>query len=160
MGIKTFFHELKTKVSPSRLFKATITDAHDILPKACPDAIKSLEVVEGGSLVSGHTVKTIFAGPHMKHAKTKFEHIDPVNYTCKNTWYEGDGLGDKVEKISYDIKFEASDDGGCVVKMKSDYHTKGDYDLTDDEINDFKEQVFGLYKTCEVYLIDNPHACT
>ncbi|KAL0368514.1 UNVERIFIED_CONTAM: Major allergen Pru ar 1 [Sesamum calycinum] len=71
-----------------------------------------------------------------------------------------DVLWDKLEKICYEIKFEASEDGGCVVKLTSECHTKGDVELNDDD-KSRQRTGYGLYKACEVYLTANTdHVCT
>ncbi|KAG8372761.1 hypothetical protein BUALT_Bualt12G0100400 [Buddleja alternifolia] len=154
MGVKSFFHELKAKVSPSRLFKALITDAPNVVPKFAPLPIKSIDISGGGAVHAGCIMKTNFEdGTHMKY---KMDAIDIENNTCKYTLIEGALLGDKVEKIVYDVKFEASNDGGCVIKQTCEYHTKGDVELNEEEI---KEQSLGAFKACDQYLIANPHVC-
>lgn len=69
---------------------------------------------------------------------------------------EGDVLGDKLESISYDLKFEAHGNGGCVCKSITEYHTKGDYVLKDEEHNEGKKQAMELFKIVEAYLLENP----
>ncbi|KAI3459564.1 hypothetical protein Pfo_016227 [Paulownia fortunei] len=158
MGVKSFFQELKTKVSPSRLFKALITDSPDIVPKFMPQSVKSIETVGGGVVVPGCITQTNFHDG-VKHMKHRIDAIDTKNYVCKYTLIEGELLGDKFEKICYEIKFEASGDGGCVIKLTSEYHTKGDVELNDEEIKAGKEQALGLFKGCEEYLSANPGVC-
>ncbi|KAK4421618.1 Major strawberry allergen Fra a 1.06 [Sesamum alatum] len=145
MGIKSFFQELKTTVSPSRLFKALITDSQEVVPKFMPHSIKSIETVEGADSVGvGCIRQTNF--PDVKH---RIDVIDAENNVCKYTLIEGDGHPDKLEKIFFKMKFKASEDGGCVVKLTSEYQTKGDAELNDYEIKAGKEQAVGLYKACE-----------
>ncbi|KAL7124173.1 hypothetical protein ABFS83_14G030100 [Erythranthe nasuta] len=158
MGVKSFFEEVKAKVSPSRLFKALITESHDVIPKVTT-SIKSVVTIEGESLTPGCIRQTNFPeGAQLKYVKHRIDAIDTENYVCKYTLVEGDILGDKLEKICYEIKFEASEEG-CNIKLTSEYHTKGDFVINDEEIKAGKEQALGLYKACEDYLIANPHVC-
>ncbi|KAG8382497.1 hypothetical protein BUALT_Bualt05G0083400 [Buddleja alternifolia] len=154
MGVKSIFHELKAKVSPSRLFKALVTESANVVPKFAPHPIKNIEIVGGGAVQPGCVLQTNFEnGTYMKH---KFDAIDTENYLCKYSLIEGDILGDKFEKISYEVKFVASEDGGCVIKQNIEHHTKGDVEFNEDEI---KEQSVGVFKACEQYLAANPNVC-
>ncbi|EYU32596.1 hypothetical protein ABFS82_14G029500 [Erythranthe guttata] len=158
MGVKSFFQEMKAKASPSRMFKALVTESHDIVPKITT-SIESIVTVEGEGVTPGCIMQTNFPeGAHFKYVKHRIDAVDTENYVCKYTLVEGDVLGDKLEKICYEIKFEASEEG-CNIKVTSEYHTKGDFVINDDEIKAGKEQALGLYKACEDYLIANPHVC-
>ncbi|KAL3634430.1 hypothetical protein CASFOL_021484 [Castilleja foliolosa] len=159
MGVKKFFQELKTKVSPSRLFKALVTESHDVIPKLTP-AVKSIETIEGDGVGVGCLRKTTFPeSSQIKYVTHRVDAIDHDNYTCKYTLVDGDVIGDKLEKVCYEIKFEATEDGGCVIKLESEYHTKGDFELKDEEVEAGKEQALGLYKACEDYLVAHPDVC-
>ncbi|KAG8372758.1 hypothetical protein BUALT_Bualt12G0100100 [Buddleja alternifolia] len=154
MGVKSFFHEVKAKVSPSRLFKALVTDAQNVVPKFSPLSIKSIDISGEGAVHAGCIMQTNFEdGTNMKY---KIDAIDTEKNTCKYTLIEGVLLGDKFEKIVFDVKYEASDDGGCVIKQTSEYHTKGDDETIEEEI---KQQTIEVFKGCEQYLIANPHVC-
>ncbi|CAI9776041.1 unnamed protein product [Fraxinus pennsylvanica] len=158
MGIFKFFHEAKTKVAPHRMFKTLVTESHNVLPKVTP-SIKSVEIIEGDG-GPGSIYKTTFPeGAHFKHVSHKINDIDPVNYVSKYTLVDGDVLGDKIEKVDYEVKFEHSEDGGCVVKQTSEYHTKGDFELKEEDVKAGKEQAQGLFKACDEYLAANPHVC-
>lgn len=47
MGIFTFTDELTSPVAPSRIFKASIVDSHNLIPKLLPHAVKSIELLKG-----------------------------------------------------------------------------------------------------------------
>ncbi|KAL1561667.1 pathogenesis-related protein STH-21-like [Salvia divinorum] len=159
MGVKTFFQEVKTKITSSRLFKALVTESPDVLPKVTP-SIKNIELIEGTGYAPGCVFQTNFPeGAHFKFMKSRVDEIDHEKHTIKYTVIDGDMLGDKLEKICYHMKFEDTEDGGCVVKVTSEYHTKGDYELSDDDLKGAKEQSLGIYKSCEDYLTANPHVC-
>ncbi|KAK4796806.1 hypothetical protein SAY86_029132 [Trapa natans] len=65
-------------------------------------------------------------------------------------------LMDVLEKVVYEVKFEAKSDGGCVCKMTSEYHGKGDAEFKEEEIKQGKDKAMGLYKVVEEYLVANP----
>lgn len=82
--------------------------------------------------------------------------VDEKNLVSKYSLVEGDVLGDKLESITYEVKFEASGNGGCVCKTTSEYHTKGDHVVTEEEHNVGKEKAIDLLKAVEAYLVANP----
>ncbi|XP_022848598.1 uncharacterized protein LOC111370924 [Olea europaea var. sylvestris] len=47
MGITTFTEEHTSPVPPSRIFKASIVDSHNLIPKLMPQAIKSIQIIQG-----------------------------------------------------------------------------------------------------------------
>ncbi|KAL2242592.1 UNVERIFIED_CONTAM: hypothetical protein Sindi_0377200 [Sesamum indicum] len=59
MGVKSFFHELKSKISASRFFKALITESPEHAPKY-NKTIKSVEVVQGHGVTAGCVLQTNF----------------------------------------------------------------------------------------------------
>ena len=65
--------------------------------------------------------------------------LDKDNLVCKYTMIEGDPLGDKLESIGYEVKFEATSDGGCLCKMTSNYNTIGEFDVKEEEVKEGRE---------------------
>ena len=47
MGVLTYTDEHTSAILPSRIFKASIIDSHNLMPKLLPDAIKSVEFLKG-----------------------------------------------------------------------------------------------------------------
>ncbi|KAL0376399.1 UNVERIFIED_CONTAM: Pathogenesis-related protein STH-2 [Sesamum calycinum] len=96
---------------------------------------------------------------HFKYVKHQINELDKQNLVCKYTMIEGDALGDKLESIVYEIKFEASgiNGAGCVCKMTSEYHTLGGYEVKEEEIKGGKESAMRIYKVVEAHLLENPH---
>lgn len=47
MGVMRFEKEVSAAVAPSRMFKAFFLEAHNFLPKLVPQAIKSVEILQG-----------------------------------------------------------------------------------------------------------------
>ncbi|KAE8685762.1 Pathoproteinsis-related protein 10.5 [Hibiscus syriacus] len=56
-----------------------------------------------------------------KYMKQKVEALDEENFAYTYSVIEGDALMDKLEKITYATKLEASPDGGSVCKTSSTY---------------------------------------
>ncbi|GFP87789.1 pathogenesis-related protein sth-2 [Phtheirospermum japonicum] len=157
MGIFKHTQEVKLRVAAKSMFKALVTDM-DSIP--LPAAIKSIDTLQGDGTSTGTIRRTNFAddvtGGYVKH---KIEVVDTENYVSKHTLIEGPMIGDKIESIHYDSKFEHSSDGGCVAKIASEYHTKGDIQLNDEEIKATGDQVLVFYKLTEEYLLAHPDVC-
>ncbi|XP_076928809.1 major allergen Pru ar 1-like [Bidens hawaiensis] len=154
MGILTYTDEHTSSVPPTRIFKASIIDSHNLMAKLLPDAIKSIEIIKGDG--GAGSIKQInFAGGFVKH---QIDELDENTFTYKYTLIEGNGISDKVEKVCYDIKFESSPDGGTISKMITTIYTQGDFEIKEDELKAGKEKVLGLYKVVEAYLVKNPDA--
>ncbi|KAL8204840.1 hypothetical protein R6Q57_010463 [Mikania cordata] len=176
MGIFTYTDEYTSPVLPARIFKASIVDSHNLMPKLLPDVIKSIDIIEGdggiGSIKQINFVRagtSLWAGcsgntaplPHgawRGFAKHKIDELDEKTFTYKYTLIEGNGISDKIEKVCYDIKFEGSADGGSISKMTTTIYTHGDFEIKEEELKVGKEKVLGLYKVVEAYLIKNPDA--
>ncbi|KAK1592135.1 hypothetical protein Q3G72_020058 [Acer saccharum] len=91
-----------------------------------------------------------------KYAKHRIDEINKENLVCKYTMIEGDALGDNVESIAYEVRFEAassSEGGGSICKMTSNYRMIGDSEIKEEEIKASKERVMGIYKN---HLLNNP----
>ncbi|XP_009621924.1 pathogenesis-related protein STH-21-like [Nicotiana tomentosiformis] len=86
--------------------------------------------------------------------------VDDKNLVTKCSVIEGDVVGDKLESISYDSKFEATGNGGCICKTPSEYQTKGDYVFKEEEHNEGKDKAMELFKAVENYLLANPFQVT
>lgn len=47
MGVTSFSDEHTSPVAPSRIFRASIVDSHNLIPKLLPQVIKSMDIIEG-----------------------------------------------------------------------------------------------------------------
>lgn len=54
---------------------------------------------------------------------------------------EGDALVEGLEKITYEVKFEPLPRGGSISKVSSNYYTKDDFKLKEEDIKAGKERV-------------------
>ncbi|KAK8333291.1 hypothetical protein E1A91_A10G184300v1 [Gossypium mustelinum] len=120
-------------------------------------AIQSTEISGDGG--AGTISQINFAeGSQVKFIKNRVDELDEKNFWFKYSLIEGDGMMDKLENITYEVKLESTADGGSINKMTSTYHTKGDFVLTEEEIRAGKEKVLAMYKVGEAYLLQNPDA--
>ncbi|THG02137.1 major allergen Pru ar 1-like [Camellia sinensis] len=156
MGVTTFTQEFTTSIAPNRMFKALMLDSHNLIPKLLPQSIKSIEYIQGDGGVGSIKQTNFHEGSHMKCLKHKIDSLDIENYACKYTLIEGDALGDKLEFLSYEVKFEAITDGGSKVTSTTYYHAKGDIELKVDELTAGKDKAMGMFKVVEDYLLANP----
>ncbi|KAK8671191.1 hypothetical protein V6N13_037796 [Hibiscus sabdariffa] len=115
MGVVSYNFEVSSPISPARLFKALVLETDKLFPKAVPHAIKSVELQGNGG--PGSIVKINFAqGLPYQYVKHAVEAQDRDNLSYSYSLIEGGPLGDKLEKISYENKFETGADGGSVCK--------------------------------------------
>ncbi|KAK6146011.1 hypothetical protein DH2020_019880 [Rehmannia glutinosa] len=123
MAITTFTDEYTSPILPSRIYKASIVNSHNLIPKLMPQAIKSVKIINGDG--GAGSVKQInFAqGSPIKCVKYRVDKLNEKTFTYGYTLIEGDSLVDKLEKITYEVKFEESADGGSISKVTSKYFT-------------------------------------
>ncbi|KAA8549123.1 hypothetical protein F0562_000807 [Nyssa sinensis] len=112
MGVTTFTQENTTPVAPGRMFKALILDSHNLFLKLVPQSIKSIEFLQGDG-AAGSIKQTNFPkGGEYEYLIHRIDALDVENYM---------------------FRFEATGEG-CVCKVTSHYHTKGDIELSEEEI--------------------------
>ncbi|KAA8518142.1 hypothetical protein F0562_015616 [Nyssa sinensis] len=129
MGVIAYDMEITSSIAPAKMFKAFVLDSDDLIPKILPQAIKSAEIIEGEG--GAGTIKLITFGK---------------------------GSQFKSESISYEIKIQTTPNGGSICKNNSKNHTKGDAQITEDQIKDGKDKAAGMFKAVEAYLLANPDA--
>ncbi|XP_065863781.1 major allergen Pru ar 1-like [Euphorbia lathyris] len=156
MGIVTFETVIACALPPSRIFKAVVFNLTELLSKVMPQAIKSVDIVQGDGGVGTIRQVNFAEGIPFKYVKESVEAIDEEKLTYTYTVIEGDVLKG-VEKIQNDIKFEASSDGvGTIITNKSHYYTIGDHQISEDESNGKDQMTIALFKALEAYLLANP----
>ncbi|TYI07084.1 hypothetical protein ES332_A10G202400v1 [Gossypium tomentosum] len=158
MGVVSYNYESTSPVAPARLFKAFVLEADKVWPIAAPHAIKSIEVEANpgpGSIVKINFVE----GLPFQYMKHQIGGHDENKFSYSYSLIEGGPLGDKLEKINYENKFEAAVGGGTVCKSSKKFYTVGDYVITEDEIKALIKGSEGVYKAIEAYLLANPDAC-
>ncbi|XP_038720096.1 pathogenesis-related protein STH-21-like [Tripterygium wilfordii] len=146
-----------TRVTPARMFKALILDCHNICPKLMFSSIKSIEFIQGEEAEVGTIRQLNFTEDHpYKYVKHQIDAIDKEKFVCKYRFIEGDVLLDKLEFITYEIKFEGYGSGGCVCKMKSEYIPKEGVEIQEVDVELGKDRSIGMYEVVEAYLLAHP----
>ncbi|KAL2494537.1 Major allergen Pru ar 1 [Forsythia ovata] len=158
MAITTFTDEHTSPVPPSRIFKASIVDSHNLIPKLMPQAIKSIQIIQGNGGAGSIKQINFAEGSNFSSVKYHIDELDEKTYTYNYTLLEGGALTDGLEKITYEIKFEPAPDGGSINKVTSNYYTKDDFKLKEEDIKAGKERVLAMYKVVEAHLLQNPDA--
>ncbi|KAH7511429.1 hypothetical protein ACOSP7_007238 [Xanthoceras sorbifolium] len=156
MGVTSFTQDFTCPIAPSRMFKALIVDSKNLIPKLLPEFIKSVHTIQGDGGAGSIEQVNFTEACSYKYAKHRIDELDEENLVCKYTMIEGDALGDKLESIAYEVRFEAASDGGCICKMTSTYQIIGEFEIKDEEIKASKERVLGIYKLVDNYLLNNP----
>ncbi|KAE8700241.1 Major allergen Pru av 1 [Hibiscus syriacus] len=138
MGVTSYSDEYSSTIPPARLFKALIVDSHNLIPKLMPLDIKNIKITGDGG--AGSIRQINFAeGSKVKYIKNRVDELDEKNFSFKYSLIEGDGLMEKLEKITYEVKFESTADGGSKNKMTSTYYTKGELEISEGEVKAGKE---------------------
>ncbi|XP_008223331.1 PREDICTED: major allergen Pru ar 1-like [Prunus mume] len=159
MGVITCTDEYTSPISPARLFKALVLDAHNLVPNLMPQAVKSIDTLQGDGRAGSIKQINFAEGSQLKSVTNRVDQVDEENFVYGYTLIEGDALVmEKLEYVSYEVKFEAAEDGGSKNKMVSKYHTKGDFVLQEEDIKAGREKALGMYKVVEAYLLLNPDA--
>ncbi|XP_044484298.1 major allergen Pru ar 1-like [Mangifera indica] len=156
MGVLHHNSETTTAVAPSRMFQAFILDSHNLLPKLAPQSFKNIELIEGDGGVGSIKLINFPDGSYYKYMKHRIDVLDKENFVCKYTLIEGDSLGEKLESVVYEVKFEPSGNGGSICKVASEYHTKGDHEIKEEVFKASQEKAAELYKVVEAHLLANP----
>ncbi|KAF8017496.1 hypothetical protein BT93_H2617 [Corymbia citriodora subsp. variegata] len=146
MGVFTFTNEY-TIIPPARLFNALVLDSHNLIPKLMPQAIKSIDIIQGDA--GAGTINQLGS------MKNRVDELNKETFTYKYTMID---LKEKFESIVYEVKFEPTLEGGSKNRMTSTYYTKGDVKLKEEDIKEGKERAVAMYKVAEVYLLQNPNA--
>ncbi|KAJ8539696.1 hypothetical protein K7X08_013948 [Anisodus acutangulus] len=155
MGVTTYTQDIATLVDPARVFRGLVLDADNLVPKLMSQVVRNIETVEGDGCIKK---MNFVEGYPIKYLKHKIHVIDNKNMVIKYSLIEGEVLGENLEHISYDVRFEGSENGGCICKTISEYHTNGDFIVKEEEIKEGKEKAVELVKVVEAYLLANPSA--
>ncbi|KAK8661805.1 hypothetical protein V6N13_091399 [Hibiscus sabdariffa] len=138
MGVVSYDFEVSSPISPARLFKALV-----------------LEALMQSRALSSKEMVPLEPSPSIPVREAQ----DKDNLSYSYSLIEGGPLGDKLEKISYENKFEAGADGGSVCKSLMKFYTVGDCTFTEEEIKEQIQRMDRVYKAIEAYLLTNPDVC-
>jgi hypothetical protein len=112
MGVITYTDEYTSPIPPARLFKALVIDAHILIPKLLPQAVKSIEIIQGDGGAGSIRQITFAEGSQFSTVKNRIDELNEKTYFYKYTVIEGDALADKLELIVHEVQFEATAEGG------------------------------------------------
>nr|QLB38125.1 pathogenesis-related protein 10 [Anacardium occidentale] len=157
MGVITFTEEFSSPVPARRLFKAFVLDFDNLLPKLMPQVFKNIETIEGDGGPGTIKKLNISEGGEVKYLKHRIDALDKEKLIYNYTIIEGDAM-DKIESVSYEIKYEVSPDGGCKGTTVNKYYPKTGIELEEEKIKEARAKAMGLYKVVEGYLLANPDA--
>ncbi|KAG6405978.1 hypothetical protein SASPL_133574 [Salvia splendens] len=150
--------QISSAIPPARLFKSFIIDSDNLMLKVLPGFFKSFETIHGDGGAGTVKLITWAEGDQIKSAKHRTDEIDEANRVFKYTLIEGGALEDDFELISYDMKVEDDPDVGCVYKVTSKYHTKGDnQNVIQEKIKQGHEGAKAFFHAVEAYLQANPN---
>ncbi|KAM1171514.1 hypothetical protein ACFX2G_022224 [Malus domestica] len=157
MGVFTYESESTSVIPPARLFNATALDGDKLIAKLAPQAVKSVEILEGDG--GAGTVMKISFGESSTYGymKKRIDAIDKENFVYKYSMIEGDAISETIEKISYETMLVASSNGS-IIKRTCHYHTKGDVEIKEEHLKAGKEKASHLLKLVENYLLEHQDA--
>ncbi|CAI9118848.1 OLC1v1020475C1 [Oldenlandia corymbosa var. corymbosa] len=155
MGAFTHDHEVTSSIPPARLFNAFIVNGDTLIPQVLPQAIKSVEILQGDGGAGTIKVVSFGEGSQFKSVKQHVDALDKENHVYKYSVIEGDALQGAVEKVSYEVQILPSGEGS-VCKTKSTYYPKGDAQINEEEIKAGKDKAGLVFKAVEAYLIAHP----
>ncbi|KAK2645119.1 hypothetical protein Ddye_020314 [Dipteronia dyeriana] len=137
MGVICVNNEHATPVAPARMFKALILDSHNLVPKLVKKSIKSIDVIEGdgeevGCIKQANFCEGDVSCGYMRH---RIDALDKDNFLCN--------------------------DGGCLVKVATEFHVKGGDDhhevlMMEQNIKEGQELEIGMLKVIETHLLKIP----
>ncbi|KAI5659629.1 hypothetical protein M9H77_28422 [Catharanthus roseus] len=155
MATETFTHEFHTSIAPEKAFKCFIVDMAKTFPKIIPNAINSIENEPNGIM----KINLANGGKF----KVKFDTVDTQNKICKFTIIEGEYQGNKVnESITVEEKFEPSNNGGCVIKTKTNFCPMAAQNYPKTALNatgEIMAQGMSMFKAAEAFVLANPAIC-
>ncbi|KAJ3683667.1 hypothetical protein LUZ60_013894 [Juncus effusus] len=145
--------EVESSVPAPRLFKAAITDWHNLGPKIASDKVVSAVPIEGDGSIGSIRQFNFAPGMPFAFVKEKLDFIDIEKCEVKTTMVEGGPVGTFVESSSSHIVVVPKA-GGSVVKISTTYKPLPTFDAKAVEMA--KESFAGHIKIAEAYLVANP----
>ncbi|KAL1819446.1 hypothetical protein ACET3Z_014315 [Daucus carota] len=158
MGFASHTYEYTSPIAASRIFKASILDSHNLIPKLLPQGIQSIKLIQGNGGAGSIKQVNFIDGRNFSSLKYHIDELSEDDYTYNYTLLEGDALVKNLEKITYEVKFESMPNGGTISKVTRKYYTIGNFKLKDEDIKAGKDKVLLMYKVIEAYLLQDPDA--
>nr|AVZ46891.1 pathogenesis related class 10 protein [Hypericum tomentosum] len=158
MGVFTTVEEATYRVPAHRMFKALVTERQIMAPKVMPSFFNSMEIVHGDGGVGTVKKATFAQGLPFKTMSLRIDALDTENYYVRSTLFEGEMIGDTLEKIVHEIKMEPLETG-CKSTVRSNYHLKPGAVFNEAVAEATKMHSQMLNKAMEEYLLSHPDVC-
>ncbi|KAK3417997.1 major allergen Pru ar 1 [Eucalyptus grandis] len=150
--------QYSSPIPAARFFRALIGDFHNLIPKLMPEAIGSIDIVQGDGGAGTIMQINFTEGRELSFIKSRVDVLDEETMTCVYKLIEGGQWLEKFESVAYEIMFGPTPDGGSKTILASTYYPKGNFQFDDEEIKAGRERGLGIYKAVEAYLLQNPDA--
>ncbi|KAM7260098.1 hypothetical protein ACFE04_015839 [Oxalis oulophora] len=160
MGEFKVHRSFTARVSPSRMFKAIVLDAHNICPKLMFSTIDSIEILQGDGDVGTIKQINLTEAYPFRHAKFRIDAIDKDKYESKISLIECGAVMEKLEYITFELKFEGHGLQGCVCKITSEFKIKEGADIQEIDIELAKDRALSRFELIDAYLQAHPDAYT
>nr|QDH06626.1 PR10-3 [Panax notoginseng] len=157
MGAITINVEAPSSVPAQTIYKGFLLDMDNLIPKILPQAIKSVEILEGDGGVGTIKLATLGELSQFNSLKQRVDGIDKDALTYSYTIIDGDILLGKLESITNQFTVVPTEEG-CIVKNTTIYNPIGDAVIPEENIKEATEKSGLIFKAVEAYLLANPGA--
>ncbi|XP_040993226.1 major pollen allergen Bet v 1-D/H-like [Juglans microcarpa x Juglans regia] len=152
--------EHTSPVAAERLWRASIGDIRNLMPRLLPQLVSSIVVLEGdggAGTIMRHNLKN--AVKEFGFVKDRIEVIDHDNHIFKYSVIEGGLVGLKLKSFTAEITFSSTREGGCLAKVKIEYESMEEGSLlSEEDVTSIKEGNLAMMKAVEEYLLADPNA--
>ncbi|KAF5465423.1 hypothetical protein F2P56_015434 [Juglans regia] len=153
--------EHTSPVAVERIWKASIGDMRNLMPRILPQLVSSIVILEGdggAGTIMQHNLKN--AVKEFGFVKDRIEVIDHENHIFKYSVIEGGLVGLKLKSFTAEITFSSTRElGGCLAKVKIEYESLEDGSLlSEEDVTSIKEGNLAMMKAVEEYLLADPNA--
>ncbi|KAG2726994.1 hypothetical protein I3843_01G135200 [Carya illinoinensis] len=152
--------EHTSPVAVERLWKASIGDMRNLMPKLLPQLVSSIVILEGdggAGTIMQHNLNN--AVKEFAFVKDRIEVIDHENHIFKYSVIEGGLVGLKLSSFTAEITFSSTREGGCLAKVKIEYESLEDGSLlSEGDVISIKEGNLAMIEAVEEYLLADPNA--
>ncbi|XP_057958460.1 major strawberry allergen Fra a 1-3-like [Malania oleifera] len=133
-------------VHPAKIFKVFVLDFDTLIPEFLPYLIKNVETLQGDGGPGSIKQINFTERSKYKFVKNRVDGIDAENFTYSYSIIGGDALSEKLESISFEIKYDPAGDGSSFCKRTGTFVTKGEVEITEEKVMGGKEQLKGMFK--------------
>ncbi|GMJ02085.1 MLP-like protein 423 [Hibiscus trionum] len=155
MGVFTREMEIISPIPPSKLFKAFALDFDTLFPKAIPNAVTTVKLIEGDGGVGSVKKVTFGQGWGLNYLKHRVDELDEDSLSYAYTVLEGDMLRNIYERIRFETKFVGAPNGGTICTMTAKFYTVGDVEIDEEQIKAETEKRGRAFKAVADYVLAN-----